>query len=125
MSRRVLVIDDEADIRTISRLSLERVGGWKVLDADSGRRGIEVAEREHPDAILLDVMMPGMDGPQTIEELKAHEATTGIPVLFLTAKLQPADCERYHGLGAAGVLSKPFDPMTLPDEVAKALGWER
>ena len=122
---RILVIDDEEDIRAVSRMSLERVGGWEVLDADSGARGIELAEAERPDAILLDAMMPEMDGPATIQRLKSEEATREIPVLFLTAKLQPAERERYVELGAVDVLAKPFDPMTLPDDVAAALGWPR
>jgi len=83
-TRRVLVVDDEADIRVVSRMSLERIGGWEVLEADSGARGIELAEAEQPDAILLDAMMPDMDGPATIEKLKAAETTREIPVLFLT-----------------------------------------
>ena len=122
---RILVIDDEADIRVVSRMSLEKVGGWEVLEADSGARGIELAEAERPDAILLDAMMPEMDGPATIQKLKAAVATREIPVVFLTAKLQPAERERYVELGAVGVLAKPFDPMTLPDDVAATLGWSR
>jgi CheY-like chemotaxis protein len=123
--RRVLIIDDEQDIRAISRMSVEKVGGWEALEADSGEKGIEIAAAEVPDVILLDAMMPGMDGAATIQSLKASESTKDIPVLFLTAKLQAADVERFRELGAEGVLSKPFDPMSLPDEVASALGWER
>ena len=119
----VLLIDDEDDIRLVGRMSLEKVGGWDVLDASSGAEGIELAASRAPDAILLDSMMPGMDGPSTIQKLKADERTSGIPVLFLTAKLQPADRERYVELGAEGVLAKPFDPMSLPKDVAAALGW--
>jgi CheY-like chemotaxis protein len=109
----------------VSRISLEKVGGWRVLEADSGARGIELAGAERPDAILLDAMMPELDGPATIKQLKADEATSEIPVVFLTAKLQPAERARYVELGAVGVLAKPFDPMTLPDHVADVLGWER
>ena len=122
---KLLVIDDEEDIRAVSRMSLERVGGWTVHTAESGELGLELAEQEQPDAILLDAMMPGMDGAATIERLQASDATSRIPVVFLTAKLQSADRERYLGLGAAGVISKPFDPMALPEEVASILGWER
>ena len=121
----ILVIDDEQDIRMVSRMSLERVGGWRVLEAESGARGLELAAAEQPDAILLDSMMPEMDGPATIERLKADEATKAIPVVFLTAKLQPSERQRYVDLGAEGVLAKPFDPMTLPDDVAGLLGWTR
>jgi CheY-like chemotaxis protein len=123
--RRVLIIDDEQDIRAVSRMSLEKVGGWEALEADSGETGIEIAAAERPDVILLDAMMPGMDGAATIESLKGSDATKDIPVLFLTAKLQAADVQRFRELGAEGILSKPFDPMSLPDEVAAALGWQR
>jgi CheY-like chemotaxis protein len=120
---KVLLIDDEDDIRTVGRMSLEKVGGWEVLEAPSGVEGLELAAEHGPDAILLDSMMPEMDGATTIERLKADEHTSGIPVLFLTAKLQPADRERYLELGAEGIIPKPFDPMTLPADVAAALGW--
>jgi CheY-like chemotaxis protein len=123
--RRVLVIDDDEDILAISRLSLERVGGWQVLTADSGERGIEIAARERPDAVLLDAMMPGLNGPATIERLKASEETSSIPVLFLTAKLQRPERQRYVALGAAGVIAKPFDPMSLAEQMATILDWER
>lgn len=119
----VLLIDDEDDIRAVGRISLERVGGWDVIESSSGADGIEQAAEHRPDAILLDSMMPEMDGATTIERLKADERTSAIPVLFLTAKLQPADRERYLELGAEGIIPKPFDPMTLPDDVAAALGW--
>ena len=118
---KVLLIDDEADIRSVGRLSLEKVGGWDVVDAGSGEEGIELARREQPDAILLDAMMPGIDGPATIERLKASKETSGIPVLFVTAKLQAADRERYLQLGAKGVIAKPFDPMALAPTVRKYL----
>lgn len=121
---KILVIDDEEDIRAVCRMSLERLGGWTVLLAESGERGLELAESEKPDAILLDVMMPGMDGPATIERLKASEATREIPVLFLTAKLQPADREPYLALGAEDVIAKPFDPMKLSEEIDSVLGRE-
>jgi CheY-like chemotaxis protein len=123
--RTVLLIDDEEDIRTVGRISLAQVGGWEVLEAPSGKRGLEIAASNRPDAILLDSMMPEMDGAETIRRLKADEETWGIPVIFLTAKLQPADRERYLELGAVGVLPKPFDPMKLPSDVANTLGWDR
>ena len=119
---RVLVIDDEADIRTVAEMSLSKVGGMEVATSESGEEGLALAEGDPPDAILLDSMMPGLDGPATIERLKADERTREIPVVFLTAKLQPADRERYLELGARGVIAKPFDPMTLPDELRSALG---
>jgi CheY-like chemotaxis protein len=122
--KRLLVIDDEDDIRALTKLSLERFGGWEVWTAESGERGLELAADEQPDAILLDAMMPGLDGPHTIARLKASERTRAIPVLFLTAKLQSDEREHYLELGAAEVLAKPFDPTNLPDQVSSALGWE-
>ena len=123
MTKRVLIIDDEDDIREVAQVSLELVGGWEVVTARSGREGIQRAQTEHPDAILLDVMMPGLDGPTTFERLQADPLTHDIPVLLLTAKVQTADRARFESLGVQGVLSKPFDPMRLAAEVAEALGW--
>jgi CheY-like chemotaxis protein len=123
MARRVLLVDDEDDIRLVARASLERLAGWQVLAASSGRAGIEVAKAEQPDAIVLDVMMPGLDGPGTLAELRADPATADIPVVFLTAKVQAAERRRLEELGAAGVVAKPFDPMTLAGELSSAFGW--
>jgi two-component system, OmpR family, response regulator len=119
---KVLIIDDEDDIRRIARLSLARVGGMSVTEAASGRDGLALALADRPDAILLDVMMPGMDGPATLQALRAEPATAGIPVLFLTAKAMSSEVDRLKQLGAIAVLTKPFDPMTLPAEVRAALG---
>ncbi len=121
--RRVLIVDDEEDIRAVAALSLETVAGWTVITATSGADGIRRAAEEQPDAILLDVMMPGMDGPTTFQHLQQNPSTRHIPVLLLTAKVQGADQRRFAGLGVAAVLSKPFDPLTLADQVSSALGW--
>ena len=118
---KVLVIDDEPDIRKIAKLSLTRVGGMQVVEAASGPDGVRLAEAERPDAILLDVMMPGMDGPATLALLKAGEATSKIPIVFLTAKAMTTELERLKALGAVAVLTKPFDPMSLPKELQAAL----
>jgi two-component system, OmpR family, response regulator len=115
--RKIMMVDDEPHIRRIGELSLRGVGKWQVVLAGSGREAIELAEKEQPDVILLDVMMPGMDGPATLAELRNTQQTAMIPVIFLTAKAQRHEVERYRLLGAAGVLTKPFDPMTLPDDV--------
>ena len=123
MSRRILIIDDEADIREVAALSLETVAGWEVVAASSGAQGLAVAIRELPDAILLDVMMPGMDGPTTFRELRKNPATAHIPVLLLTAKVQSSDQRRYADLGVNAILFKPFDPLTLYAQIADALGW--
>lgn len=124
MPHRVLIIDDEDDIREVAAMSLETVAGWEVMVANSGAQGLTRAAMYKPDAILLDVMMPGMDGPTTFRELRKNPATASIPVLFLTAKVQAADRARFSDLGIQAVLVKPFDPMTLPTQVANALGWE-
>ena len=123
MPKRVLIVDDEDDIREVAQLSLEMVAGWVVLTASSGAEGISRAEAERPDAILLDVMMPELDGPATFERLRANAATSAIPVVLLTAKVQDADQKRLSELGVAGVLAKPFDPMQLAADVAEVLGW--
>lgn len=119
--RKVMMVDDEPHIRRIGELSLRGVGQWQVVLAGSGKEAVELAAAETPDAILLDVMMPGMDGPATLAALRENEKTRGIPVIFLTAKAQRHEVERYRSLGAAGVLTKPFDPMTLPAEVRAIL----
>ena len=118
---KILIIDDEADIRRIAHLALGRVGAMDVSEAQSGLEGLRKAEDTHPDAILLDVMMPGLDGPSTLAALRSNPATANIPVIFLTAKAMVSELERLRALGAAGVLTKPFDPMTLAVQVRAAL----
>jgi two-component system OmpR family response regulator len=115
---KVLIIDDDADIRTVTRLSLSCVGRMDVIEAASGAEGVRKARKENPDVILLDMMMPAMDGLQTLAALRAQPATATTPVIFLTAKAVGPDVERLTALGAAGVLIKPFDPRTLPDNVS-------
>ncbi len=123
-TKRILVIDDEADIREVAQLSLELGGNWDVLVAASGQEGITLAERQQPDAILLDVMMPDMDGPTTWQQLQANPATRHIPVILLTAKVQAPEQRHYAKLGVAAVFAKPFDPVQLPILIAGALHWE-
>jgi CheY-like chemotaxis protein len=116
-------VDDEDGILEVAQLSLELTASWEVITASSGREALARAEAERPDAILLDVMMPEMDGPMTFERLQANPATRGIPVVLLTAKAQVAEQRRLAESGVAGVLSKPFDPMQLAADVARVLGW--
>ena len=123
LAYRILIIDDEDDIREVAALSLETVAGWEVIAAASGAQGLARAVEHKPDAILLDVMMPGMDGPTTFRELRKDPATAKIPVLLLTAKVQSSDQRRFADLGVEGVLFKPFDPLTLHIQIATALGW--
>ncbi len=119
---RILIVDDEEDIRLVSRLAVQRVGGWQALVAASGPEAVDVAARERPDLILLDVMMPGTDGLATLSLLRAREATADIPVVFLTAKVQQQEVDHYLALGALGVIRKPFDPLVLPDEIRRIAG---
>jgi two-component system, OmpR family, response regulator len=119
VSRRLLLVDDEDDIRAVAQLSLESVGGWQVVAATSGTEAIGAATSERFDAILLDVMMPELDGPTTLERLR--EAGVATPVVFLTAKVQPGDRRALEATGAAGILAKPFDPMRLPEELDRVL----
>jgi CheY-like chemotaxis protein len=124
MIPRILVIDDEADIREVTALSLETIAGWQVILAPSGAQGIRRASLEQPDAILLDVMMPEMDGPTTLLKLKANGSTSHIPVLLLTAKVQGPDQRKFAEMGVAATLFKPFDPLTLARQISAALGWK-
>jgi len=122
--RRILIIDDEDDIREVAALSLETVAGWEVETASSGSLGVARAIDYQPDAVLLDVMMPGMDGPTTFRELRNNPATSHIPVLLLTAKVQSNDQRRFADLGVEAILFKPFDPLTLAAQISTVLGWE-
>jgi len=122
-AKRILVVDDEPDIREVAQMSLETVSGWQVLTAESGDEGVRKAKQEKPDAILLDAMMPGIDGPTTFQKLQADPSTKQIPVIMFTAKVQPADRTRFADLGVKDIIAKPFDPMKLGSQVAAILGW--
>jgi CheY-like chemotaxis protein len=124
MQHRILIIDDEDDIREVAAMSLETVAGWEVMVASSGAQGIARATQYQPDAILLDVMMPGMDGPTTFRQLRGNPATAHIPVLLLTAKVQASDQRSFAGLGVEAVLVKPFDPLTLSSQISGVLDWD-
>ncbi|MGF1516632.1 MAG: response regulator [Nodosilinea sp.] len=123
VGRRILLIDDEVDIHRITQVGLMMEAGWELLTAQSGEEGIDIAASEHPDAILLDVMMPGRDGVATLKLLQESSQTQTIPVIFMTAKAQSADRRQLYALGAQGVITKPFDPMTLASQISGFLGW--
>jgi DNA-binding response OmpR family regulator len=123
MGRRILLIDDEVDIHRITQVGLMMEAGWELLTAQSGEEGIDMAASEQPDAILLDVMMPGRDGVATLKLLQESSQTQTIPVIFMTAKAQSADRRQLYKLGAQGVITKPFDPMTLASQISGFLGW--
>lgn len=118
---KILIIDDEEDVRRIARLGLIKIGKMDVVDATNGQEGFEKAASEQPDAILLDVMMPDMDGPETFVKIRENPATAHIPIIFLTAKSMASEIERLKSLGAAGVLNKPFDPIALSSNVCAIL----
>lgn len=122
--RRVLIIDDDDDIREVAGLSLESVAGWTIRGASNGAEGIACAREFRPDAILMDVMMPGMDGPTTFRRMQQIVELADIPVLLLTAKVHGVDQRRFAGLGVAAVLVKPFDPLRLAEQISDTLGWE-
>lgn len=113
----VLLVDDDDDLRIVGEMALASVGGFDVRCASSGEQGLQMVHERAPDVILLDVMMPGLDGPQVFERLRSDPSTAAIPVIFMTAKIQTHELEQYRALGASGVIPKPFDPMTLADEV--------
>lgn len=115
--KRVLYIDDDPDIRTVARMALEMVGGLEVEDLGDGREAVTAARRFAPDLVLLDVMMPNIDGPGVLANLRAEADTASIPIVFMTAKAQAHEVSRYRDIGALDVVSKPFDPMSLADTV--------
>jgi len=118
---RVLVVEDDVDIQKVIRMSLKMRGVSEVVLVETGTECIERLNGFTPDVILLDVMMPHLDGYETCRRLKQDPATRGIPVVFLTARVQKADRERGMSLGAVGYLTKPFDPMTLHDQILELL----
>lgn len=122
-TKRILVVDNEQYIQEVAKICLESMTEWEVLTVGSGRECLSMAEIEHPDAILLDVMMPDMDGPTTFEKLRSNPATASIPVILLTAKVQSTDRHRYTQMGLAAAIAKPFNPLELAGQVAAALGW--
>lgn len=119
----VLIIDDEETIQTVVKFGIHMKAGWEVLTASSGPTGIQTAQTAHPDVILLDVMMPEMDGIATFRALQSHPQTEQIPVIFLTAKAQTAEKRQFNDLGVSGVITKPFNSLDLPEQIAKILHW--
>jgi two-component system, OmpR family, response regulator len=121
--KRLLFVEDEPDIQIVARLALERIGGFQVEICSSGREALEKAPGFGPDLILLDVMMPGMDGPTTLGALREQPQTATTPVIFMTAKVQPYEVAEYKRLGALDVIAKPFDPMQLSANITAI--WNR
>jgi CheY-like chemotaxis protein len=125
VKRRILVVDDDDASRHAVAHSLQVMAGWEVVEAYCGAQAIESAKQHQPDAILLDVMMPAMDGPAMLGKLRAARATSHIPIVLLTAKVQAVHDGSLSHLPVAAILSKPFDPLRLASQVADALGWEK
>lgn len=119
---KILIVDDEEDVRRIARLSLVKVGGFEVVEAANGRDALQRAVEQRPDAILLDVMMPEMDGPMTLRALRENPLTAGIDVIFVTARALRSELRELEEMGVRGVLTKPFNAMELSDDVRRVLG---
>ena len=118
---KILIIEDDEDVRSVASLSLKLIGGLQVVEAEGSAQGVKLAATEKPDAILLDMLMPEMDGSQTIDVLKRNPDTAAIPVVFLTTRTLSSDSEEMKNLGAAGILHKPFDPMTLASQIREII----
>ncbi|TVP44413.1 MAG: response regulator [Halomonas sp.] len=121
--KRILYVEDDPDIQTVAKLALEVVGGFTVKICSSGEQALDEAEEFLPDLILLDVMMPGMDGPSTLKALRQLSSLQHVPVAFMTAKVQPHEIDQLTALGAESVIAKPFDPMVLSSQVLSI--WEQ
>ncbi len=122
--KNILLIDDEETIQEVVQVGIAIEAGWQVAIASSGLEGINLAQDRQPDVILLDVMMPDMDGIDTLSQLKTNDKTSAIPVIFLTAKAQAEEKNQFQSLGVVDVITKPFNSMTLASQIAKILGWE-
>ena len=120
---RILYVEDQADIRLVAKMALEAVGGFTVIACASGQEALNSAPAAMADLLLLDIMMPGMDGPSTLKALRELPATAHTPVIFMTAKVQTAEVAQYMALGALQVIPKPFDPMELSAQIRRI--WER
>lgn len=118
--KKILYVEDEPDIQMIARVALENVGGFELCVCSSGSEALEKAEAFAPDLFLLDVMMPGMDGPTTLAELRKIPTLANTPVMFMTAKVQPQEVEFLKSLNVADVIAKPFDPMTLANNIRES-----
>jgi CheY-like chemotaxis protein len=123
VTKQILIVDDEQDIREVVQVAFEEFAGWQALVATSGIEGLKIAQTKTLDAILLDISMPDMNGFQLCAELQTNPQTQKIPVIVLTAKVLSSDRDQFAELNVAGVITKPFDPMTIWMQVAEILGW--
>ncbi|WP_100637927.1 response regulator [Marinobacter salexigens] len=126
--KRIMMVEDEPDIRSVAELALEAIGGFELIACESGQQALEQIVDSRPQLIILDVMMPGMDGPETLKAIRSLPEYAETPAVFITAKVQSDEVRSYLALGAAGVIPKPFDPLTLADQIreiwneARAIG---
>lgn len=118
---KILLVDDDPDLLLITKIVLEKTAGFQVLQAPTGVKALEIARREHPDVVLMDVMMPDMDGPELLVKFRQEATLKDIPVVFLTGKTDPAQVASLGRLGAQGVLQKPFQPLALADRLRAIL----
>ncbi len=125
LPQRVMYVEDDPDIRAIAEIALQDVGGFTARLCESGAQALAVAPAFGPELVLLDVMMPGMDGPETLQALRELPDMGHVPVIFMTARLQRSEIDEYRALGAVGVIPKPFDPMTLAEQIAEILARAR
>jgi CheY-like chemotaxis protein len=123
MTKKILLIDDDSAIQDFTQVAIRKFAKWDVVSALTGTEGVDKAKIEHPDAILLDISMPDMNGYQVFEQLQTDPKTQSIPVVLLTAKCLPSDRRRFAELGVAGIITKPFDPVKVWSQVASFLGW--
>jgi CheY-like chemotaxis protein len=121
--KRILYVEDDSDIRTVTAMALEAVGGFTVISCDSGQEALAMAPDANADLILLDVMMPGMDGLATLSALRGLSKTSDTPVIFMTAKVQASEIQHYMRLGATDVIAKPYDPMMLSAQIGEI--WQK
>ncbi|MBE9068516.1 response regulator [Leptolyngbya cf. ectocarpi LEGE 11479] len=121
--KHILIIDDEDDIRDVAQVALETIGGWQVSTANNGPEGLAQMQTSLPDAVLLDVMMPDMDGIEVFKRMQADAKTRAIPVILMTAKTQTADQQRFLSLGVTAIITKPFKAMLLANQIAEILDW--
>jgi CheY-like chemotaxis protein len=124
MTKRLLIVDDEKDILDVIQASLEEFAGWEVVTSDTGKEALPILKTGNFDAILLDISMPSMDGFSVFEQLQSDPSTKNIPVAFLTAKVMPSDRHRLSEFNVAGIISKPFNPITVWKQIAEVFGWE-
>ena len=121
--RKIMYVEDEPDIQMIAKLALESLGGYEVVLCDSGKEALKNVETVAPDLILMDVMMPELDGIETFQQLRENPATRLIPIIFMTARIQEHEIRRYKELGVVSLIFKPFDPLTLSDQIRSI--WEK